>query len=281
MGVGALAAYLLRKPHVLYIHELGKKEHGVYFDLGRGFTLKLLSRTSALWLANSKATKEEFAGFARPDQITVVYQSVVALDPKAARDNLERFHQDPPRFRCVNVGTLHPGKKQEDAVKAVTHLLKLGLDLELVIVGDGLVKYESCLKDLVEASGFGANISFTGYVTDPTPIIKTADVLLVCSIHEAFGRVTIEGMLAGKPVIGARSGATAEFIKEDVNGLLYTPGNHRDLAEKIKYLYENPDIGTQLGSNAQTWSTSMFKQKYYGERVFYLLNKVANRRKSR
>ena len=160
-------------------------------------------------------------------------------------------------------------------------LVNLGLDIELVIVGDGLPKNERCLKHLVKVKGIEANVRFTGYVSDPTPIINTADALLVCSTNEAFGRVTVEGMLAGKPVIGARSGATGELIEEGVNGLLYAPGDDKDLAEKIRYLVENSDAKTQLGSNGRAWSTSTFRREDYGNRVLHLLNEVERERMSR
>lgn len=64
--------------------------------------------------------------------------------------------------------------------------------------------------------------------------IRMADVVLICSHWEPFGRVTVEAMLAGKPVI-AISGATVELIHDGVTGLLYDPGNYSVLANKMRY----------------------------------------------
>ena len=91
----------------------------------------------------------------------------------------------------------------------------------------------------------------------------TANVVLVCSRNEAFGRVTVEGMLAGRPVVGARCAATAELIEDGVNGFLYAHGNAKDLAEKIHFLYDHPDIANDTGSTAQAWADKTFSKERY------------------
>ena len=56
--------------------------------------------------------------------------------------------------------------------------------------------------------------------------MSIADVILVCSQWEAFGRITVEAMLTGKAVIASANGGTTELIKDGENGLLYTYGNY-------------------------------------------------------
>ena len=104
-------------------------------------------------------------------------------------------------------------------------------------------------------------------------MMLSSDIVLVCSKSEAFGRVTIEGMFSGRPVIGARSAATAELIKDGVNGLLYDPGNPGDLADKIKRLQECPAFGEHLGNQARSWVLSYFTADRYANElsaVFHL-----------
>ena len=54
-----------------------------------------------------------------------------------------------------------------------------------------------------------------------------ADVALMCSSSEAFGRTTVEAMKLGRPVIGADAGGTAELVRDGWNGLLYPPATPR------------------------------------------------------
>jgi glycosyltransferase involved in cell wall biosynthesis len=59
----------------------------------------------------------------------------------------------------------------------------------------------------------------------------------------------IEAGAFKKPFIGGNTGGIAEFIEDGKNGLLIDPENPEQLAEKIIYLLNNPDMGKVLGEN--------------------------------
>jgi glycosyltransferase involved in cell wall biosynthesis len=82
-------------------------------------------------------------------------------------------------------------------------------------------------------------------------------------------------MFVGKPVIGARSGATAELIQDGVNGLLYNQGDPSDLAAKIEYLYKNPGIANELGRNGQSWVEKCFTQERYAGELIAVLKSLS------
>ena len=81
-------------------------------------------------------------------------------------------------------------------------------------------------------------------------------------------------MLAGKPIIGAASGGTAELTQDGKTGLLYKPGDYNDLAAKIQYLFENPEKKLKLGADARAWAAGRFTQKRYAGDVLDLLGRV-------
>jgi glycosyltransferase involved in cell wall biosynthesis len=114
-------------------------------------------------------------------------------------------------------------------------------------------------------------IEFVGYVNNSSAYLKAANVVLVCSRCEAFGRVTVEGMLAGKPVIGSRCGGTAELLMDGFNGFGYTPGDADDLAEKIQHLRAHPADAAVMGENAATWAAAQFNLDRYGEEMWSYL----------
>lgn len=124
------------------------------------------------------------------------------------------------------VGTLHEGKGQEDEIRAIGELVRRGIKAHLYILGEGDPKYKQHLDDLIDKNGIKANVSFLGYIPKAVQVMQHVDVVLICSRMEAFGRVTVEAMRVGTPVIGTRSGGTAELIRENFNGFLYTPGNY-------------------------------------------------------
>ena len=122
--------------------------------------------------------------------------------------------------------------------------------------------------------GLDNQVKFTGQVEDPGPSVKAADIALVCSRSEAFGRTTVEAMKLGKPVVGARGGATPELIRENFNGLLYAPGDYLDLSRKIKFLIDHPEAARQMGENGRRWAGEEFTVGKYAGKVLQVLEEA-------
>ncbi|MFB3924904.1 MAG: glycosyltransferase family 4 protein [Syntrophales bacterium] len=261
--IGAIAARLLRVPHVWHIHEFfGESENNLLFTLGTRFSLKMLDRFSSLCIANSKAAARKYERYVRPGKIIPIYQSVTATGagPSAGIKNNV--------FRCVIAGTVCELKGQEDAVRAISDLAAGGrTGFVLDIIGQGDERYFNYLKSIAREYRVEKYVQFHGYMENVFSYIRTADVVLVCSRSEAFGRVTVEGMLAGKPVIGAACAGTAELINDGFNGLLYKAGEHRELAEKIYYLRTNPGHAANMGRCGRNWAQRTFSSESYGRRL--------------
>ncbi len=77
-----------------------------------------------------------------------------------------------------------------------------------------------------------------------------ANTLVMGNTNEAFGRVTVEALTAGRPVVGANSGGTAELVHHGVDGLLFRPGDAADLARCLARLGANPEMLTEMSSIA-------------------------------
>lgn len=266
--VGAFAANLLRRPHVWYIREFGYEDHGLHFHLGSKLSHWLMDRLSSVFIANSQSIAHKYQRYLTPSKLKLVYQPVI-LNKALFDEQLSTDHI--AKIKCILVGSIRNGKRQEDAVRAIANLVRKGKSVELNIIGEGDQKYKEYLFKIINENKIEKNVKFSGYVENPLPFIKNSDVLLMCSKSEAFGRVTIEAMKAGKPVIGARSGGTAELIQEGFNGLLYEPLNYKDLANKIEYFCENPELAKQMGKNAQQWATKRFNQARYGQEIMSIL----------
>jgi glycosyltransferase involved in cell wall biosynthesis len=172
------------------------------------------------------------------------------------------------------VGSLQPWKGQEEAIKALSEVVRRGVNGHLLLVGTGEESYFKMLRQQVKDQGLERRVTFTGYVSDPTPLMHASDVILMCSRWEAFARVTIEAMLAGKAVIASASGGTIEQVQAGKTGLLYERGNHLELADKIQYLYENQKARLELGQAAYAWAVGRFTQERYAREMFELFTSV-------
>jgi glycosyltransferase involved in cell wall biosynthesis len=259
--VGALAARLLRLPHLWHLHEFGYDDHGFRFIFGERLSLAAINMLSKRCICVSKALVERYRLFVDEPKITAVYPSLHRGQRNRGDDcaaERESFCSHSQRYRCAIVGTLIEGKGQEDAVRAFAELKDRVGDAELLIIGEGLPGYRSYLQSLIQSLGIDHRVVFTGHIANPTQLMRSCDLILICSRREGLGRVTIEAMLAGKPVIGSNTGATAEIIHDGVTGLLYEHGNCADLASKIRLLHDNPGFARQLAQNGRIWAETHF-----------------------
>lgn len=142
--------------------------------------------------------------------------------------DVEQFHpgeqrRSAPPYRVGYVGRLEQHKGIETLVAAVEALPDVRLD----IVGDGPAR--SALTDEIAARGLRERISIRGHVRDDLPLVyRTFDVVVVPSLTtptwtEQFGRVAIEAMASGVPVIASDSGSLPEVL--DGAGVLVPPGD--------------------------------------------------------
>ena len=131
---------------------------------------------------------------------------------------------------------------------------------------------------MVEQNDLTDRVHMLGHSDNPMPLMNTVDVVLMCSRREAFGRVTVESMKLGKPVIGTRSGGTPEIVQEGETGFLYTPGDAQELAAKIGHLYANRAVRDSMGAKARLCARERFNQQKYGTDVENILQRVVNAR---
>jgi len=272
--VGALAAHVLGKPHIWHIQEFGEEDYQLKFDLGLRLTLKLIERLSFRVILVSEALKGKYARYIPSQKLEVIYNGVSLTNSGCGDSNGKRSLGGSQIPTLVLVGLLQPGKGQIDSVLAVAELAKKGIKAKLKIIGAGDADYIRKLERLAFTNGVSSGVESVGHVDNPVSIVSSADVLLMCSRSEAFGLVTVEGMLAKKPVIGARSGATPELVKEGFNGLLYEPGNYRELAEKIQYLIDHAEEAWQMGRNGFERALLEFTVEKCAGKVFNVLREA-------
>lgn len=277
---GALAARRAKIPHVWCVHEFAgadpdttntdPQQHSgnFYFDLGRRRSFALMDKLSARVIANSKAVALSLSERVPAEKLRVLYYVVeVAPTPLPPKQNNEQLV-------LICVGRLETNKRQEDAIRALASLKIKGLLLRLVLIGPDVLSYEKKLRELASSLGVIENVEFAGSVPDAQPYFAAADIALVCARNEAFGRVTIEAMKAGKPVIGADHGGTSELISDGLNGLKFAAGDSEDLARKIEILYHDENMRREMGERAQDWALTNFNREKFGRDLLQILEEA-------
>lgn len=254
-SVGMIAAYKSKIPYVCHIRDFGKEDHNMEFineDMLFNYAIK-----SNKVIAISKAVYNKFTKKIPEGNIRIIYNGVNLLKYKFAERNILNGKV----IKLLLAGRICEGKGQLEAVKAIEYLVNKGkTDIELYIVGDGVKGelYQDNLIEYIKNRKLEKYIKIMPFMNDLSKMRKMCDIGLVCSVNEAFGRVTIESMLASQLVIGANTGGTLELIDNNKYGLLYNQGDYKDLANKIKYAIDNKEEMNLLTKKSYYYASQKF-----------------------
>ena len=106
--------------------------------------------------------------------------------------------------------------------------------------------------------------------------MRALDILVLTSKDpDPCPLVLLEGMASGLAVIATYFGGPAEIIENYRDGLLYTPGNHQELADKIAHLLENDSLRAEMGQRAVAKIRERFTQAEYIKRINQIINLCA------
>jgi len=178
-------------------------------------------------------------------------------------------------FIFGSVGRLDPIKGTTYLIDAMARVIKAHPRTQLLLVGDGSEKEK--LQRKCAALGLQAVVKFTGFQKDPTPFIEIMDVFVLASLNEGMGRVILEAMTYGKPVIATGVGGIPELVEDGKNGFLVPPQNAEALSDAMiklighRKLLEEMAIQAKIKVGAQFDLDKMVKdiESVYGtcERV--------------
>jgi len=90
-------------------------------------------------------------------------------------------------------------------------------------------------------------VVFTGFWSNVPEITAILDVSVLPSFYEGMGRVVLEAMAAGKPVVATRVGGLTELVEDQVSGYLIPPGDVNALVKRLKTLITDPGRRQKMG----------------------------------
>jgi len=159
-------------------------------------------------------------------------------------------------------GNIQEWKGQLVLVEAMGCIAELHPGAHCLIVGGvhrSGEEYAAGLRRRVIELGLGKRVHFLGFRDDIPDLMNAIDVVVHASVRpEPFGRVILEGMLAGKPMIAANAGGVRELIRDRETGFLVDPGDEQALAARLDDVLSAPDRATAIGQRAQVWARDCF-----------------------
>lgn len=248
VGFGFDLAKFLRVPHVFHVREFGEEDYNIwYLDSIKSVNKKLSASCNHI-IVISGALYDKYTKVFGGHNTNLVYNGI-ADEFQANKIRLDSSSTESV-VNFVVVGYLSEGKNQLDVIKAAESLKKISSkNFKIYFVGGGVESYVSSMHELVRQSDLSNEVFFVGELDKQgvNDLLAKSDVGIIPSKMEAFGRVTIEYMLASLPVIASNSGANPEIIDNTVTGLLYSPGDLIDLADKMAQLLNSDSQRRKLG----------------------------------
>ena len=144
----------------------------------------------------------------------------------------------------------HPNKGVEYLLQAIA--LIPDRRIRLMVVGDGDAKRD--YMDLADALQLNDRATFPGMISHQhlPHFIAAADLFVLPSIRsESFGMVLIEAMACGVPVVASNLPGVRSVVSDGEDGLLVTPGDAGELAQKIEWTLEHPDLSREMGARGR------------------------------
>ncbi len=175
----------------------------------------------------------------KPKTIRTIYNPVDFIKIRAlAEEDCEIELRE--KF-LVHVGRFVSLKRHDLLIQAYK---KTGIALPLVLIGDGPSRGD--IESLIETEGLSHQVVLTGYLENPYPYIKQADLLVLSSDYEGFGNVLVEALALGTSVVSTDcpSGPN-EILIGDLSKNLVPVGDVKTLSQVINKSLEDRDKNIQ------------------------------------
>lgn len=264
---GAYIARKMKIPHVWHLREFGDLDYDLKTPISKCFQ-KIIYGNRSSFIAISKAISNHYSKYIPKEKISLIYNGI---KPTKATSH--------PITHTVNfciTGLVHHNKNQFDVIKAVNELVNNRhiSNLRLNIIGGGDPSYLTMLQQYVDNHNLSPYITFWGMRNDVPQLLEQMNVGIMASNCEAFGRVTVEYMMANLAVIANDAGANREIITDGESGLIYHVGNINDLTDKMQLLIATPSLIETLSKKGYETAIEKFSSTNNSQNIFNLYYQI-------
>lgn len=275
IDAGAVAASQLGVPHVWHVRERIGHDGFMRFALGDERLVARIGSLSRRVVGMSRFCTEIFLRHGLGVKATTVYDGVDASlfdTPEArGRGRALRVSWGVPEDRVLvaKLGAVVSRVKRHDVfIQAAGVLARRDPSIVFAVIGPlpqpsrwvwrGNMEYFHRLRRLVAAEGIEDRFLWVDHVDDVGALMNAFDVLAHACELEGFGRVAVEAMAAGRPVVGPAAGGFAESVMDGETGFLVAPGDPAALAGAVGRLAADPALRGRLGEAGRQRACEVF-----------------------
>ena len=243
--VAALAGAIARKPVVWHLRDILDERH--FSAANVRAVIAAANWRAVRVVANSRATADAFvAAGGKRSLVTVVHNGIDpapfdALGPDSCREVRAELGIPADAFVVGCFSRLHPWKGQTVLLDAVARMPGVHGLVAGGALFSGEVPYEAELRARAALPSLAGRVHMLGPRDDVPRLIMACDVVVHPSVlAEPFGRVLVEAMLAGRPVVATDAGGVPEVVTDGETGVLVPPGDARALGDALESLRREP-----------------------------------------
>lgn len=259
---GALAARMTKRPHVWHVQEVIKGHPGFRAYLPWPVLRHMTRRLSDRIIVPSRYLHDLLASGADHDKIRIVYNGIDTrsfvhdtVDKKGILKSLGV--SDSSRLVAI-IGTIEKVKAQEIVVRAAARIKNEISNTIFVFVGTEESRYAERVRHLIREFGLEENFRFLGPRLDVYNILAVSQCLVLTSRFETFGRVLVEAMAAGLPVVATKCGGPGEIVVDGETGFLVAIDDDLALSQKLLDILLDPVLASRLGTTGRQRAVEVF-----------------------
>lgn len=302
MVVGSIVSFVTKKPLVYHLRDILSLEH--FSRVNRRLAVSLANRFASLVIANSNATKAAFVEAGGKERLVEVVYNGFALQKyldRSDRSDRQGVYADrrltetgeaetsptllgttqlkqelnlEGRYIVGHFSRLSPWKGQHILIEALTHCP----EVTAILVGDALFGEHDYIEELhqqVKQLGLSDRVRFLGFRLDIPELMSMCDLVVHTSTApEPFGRVIVEAMLCGQPIVATAAGGAVELIEHGQTGWLVPPGNILELAETIERCRQQSEITEAIARAGKVSAVERFDLSKIEQQIDCLLHQA-------
>lgn len=277
--MGAIASALTQRPLIYHLRDILSAEH--FSQTNLRLAIWFANQFASLVIANSAATQQAFiqAG-GKAEIIKVVYNGFEPKSYSSSISAVSELRQQlnlADQFVVGHFSRLSPWKGQHVLIEALTHCPET---VTVLLVGDALFGEQDYVEQLhqqVEQLGLGDRVRFLGFRSDVPQLMSMCNLVAHTSTApEPFGRVIVEAMLCGTPVVAAAAGGVVELIEHGKTGWLMPPSDALKLADIIQQCQSQPERAIAISHQAQQSASQRFNLETTNQQIAHLLKQVVS-----
>ena len=261
IDIGNMAAKKSKTAHVWHFREFGDLDYELKFIKGRSRSLKEVAAINGRVIFISRSLRKYYPELT--ENVEVIYDGI---SPQYLNYSCP-FYKESRKVTFLIAGNLQRNKGQKIVLEAAQLLKEKGIENYCVLIAGTVastrdsVEYAEELRKYIVSHKL-EEVQLLGRIEDMNALRRKCDVEIVASVMEAFGRVTIEAMLSGRPVLASDSGANTELIQDKATGWLFHSGDAECLAAKMEDIIMYPECLENMGKAAYVWA----KENYMSEK---------------